>query len=76
MFDETNTDHGYNACYMDEYHWIAILSDGYIYNDNNIKKYKTLRNKNTCIYTINKRKHISKSVTKNMKRNRNNKFLN
>lgn len=59
MIDETNTDHGYNTHYIDKYFWIAILSDGYIYNDN-IKKYKTLRNKNTCIYTINKRKHISK----------------
>ena len=82
MIDETNTDHGYNAFYMDEYHWIAMMSDGYIYNESNTK-YNNQETKNNYVYTIeeinkiikkDERKQISKLVAKKTKRNRNNKY--
>ena len=82
MIDETNTNYGYNACYMDEYHWIAMMSDGYIYNESNTK-YNNQETKNNYVYTIeeinkiikkDERKQISKLVAKKTKRNRNNKY--
>ena len=82
MIDETNTDHRYNAFYMDEYHWIAMMSDGYIYNESNTK-YNNQETKNNYVYTIeeinkiikkDERKQISKLVAKKTKRNRNNKY--
>jgi len=82
MIDETNTDYGYNANYMDEYHWIAMMSDGYVYNESDTK-YKNQGTKNNYVYTIeeinniikkDERKQISKLVAKKTKRNRNNKY--
>ena len=61
MIDETNTDYGNNANYMDEYHWIAMISDGYVYNESNTK-YKNQETKNNNIYTIEEINNIIKKI--------------
>tara|TARA_Y100000816_G_C25909053_1_gene474130 strand:- start:403 stop:663 length:261 start_codon:yes stop_codon:yes gene_type:complete len=74
MIDETNTE--------DEYHWIAMMSDDYVYNEFNTK-YNNEGTKNNNIYTIeeinniikkNERKQVNKLVAKKTKRNRTNKY--